>query len=190
MRTYLLMMIILLSSCQERERKTDDLSTLKSEFLKQISISNIEEGPFSFNYSFKPIFFSENVISLFGELSVHDRLPHGWQRYEGKTLCKINGKWKEIQLSDLFQTDEQKESLRNFCEKSLQNNPLSYFSGDDPLRTNLKHEDIQTFVVDDQHLTIIFQPYSVGGCIDSPFQIKISLDILDGHWNPFQPSQN
>jgi hypothetical protein len=54
----------------------DDLSTLKREFLQQIHISNVEEGPFSFNYQFRTIFSSKEVISLFGTLTVHDRLPH------------------------------------------------------------------------------------------------------------------
>ncbi len=173
---------ITLTSCQQREAestKTDNLSTLKNQFLQQICTnSEIEEGPFSFNYRFRTVFFSENVISLFGEITVRDRLPHGWQRYEGKTLCKIEGQWKAISLDDLFQTEEQKEFLRAACESSLRNDPMSHFSGNDPLYTVLKYDDIHTFLVDDQHLIIVFQPYSVGGCSDGPIQVKISPRFL------------
>lgn len=182
---------ISLSSCQQGEAestKTDNLSTLKSEFLQQICTnSEIEEGPFCFNYRFRTVFFSDDVVSLFGELIVHDRLPRGWKRYEGKTLYKIEGQWKEIALNDLFQTKEQKEFLRAACETGLKDDPMSHFSGDSPIYTTLKHDDIHTFVVDEQNLIVVFQPYSVGGCSDGPIQVKIPLSDLDLNWNAAHP---
>lgn len=188
--SYMLATAILLSGCHQRkteQTQTDDLSTLKREFLQQIFTSDIEEGPFSFNYKFRTIFFSENAISLFGKLTVHDRLPHGWKQYEGKTLYKNNGHWKEVLLADLFQTDDQKEFLRVTCEDSLKNDPLSYFSGDNPLYKTLKYDDIHTFVLDDQHLIIVFQPYSVGGCVDGPFSVKIPINTLANLWEASHP---
>ncbi len=182
---------IMLSGCQQKEvvpTKTDNLSTLKDEFLQQICTkSAIEEGPFSFNYRFRTIFFSENLISLFGELTVQDRLPHGWKQYEGKTLCKIEGQWKEITLDDLFQTKEQKEFLRTICEVGLKKNLMSHFSGNEPLYTVLKYENVHTFVVDDKNIIVIFQPYSVGGVYDEPFIVKIPLDQLKGHLDNAYP---
>lgn len=187
---YLVAIGVLLSACQRRDHdplQEDNLSTFKSEFLQQISSSNLEEGPFSFNYRFRTVFFSANVISLFGELSVYDRMPHGWQQYEGKTLYKSDDQWKEVMLADLFKTDCQKEFLRIACENSLKDDPLSYFSGNDPLRTTLKHDDIHTFVVDDRHLIIVFQPYSVGGCCDEPFSVKLPLSTVTNQWNASHP---
>lgn len=182
---------ITLASCQQREiepTKTDNLSTLKSEFLQQICTnSKNEEGPFSFNYRFRTVFFSDDVISLFGELTVQDRLPHGWQRYEGKTLYKIEGQWKEVALNELFQTTKQKEFLRATCETALKNDPISYFSGSAPLYTTLKHDDINAFAIDEQHLIIVFQPYSVGGCSDGPIHLKIPFADLDPNWNTSHP---
>lgn len=181
----LLAAAITLSSCQQSEiesTKTNNLSTLKSKFIQQIcKNSEIEEGPFSFNYRFRTVFLSDEVISLFGELTVNDRLPRGWQCYEGKTLCRIWGQWKEITLDDLFPTKEQKEFIRNTCEASLKNDPMSHFSGDNPLYTALKYDSIHTFVVDDQHLIIVFQPYSVGGSSDGPIKVKIPLADLANH---------
>lgn len=185
---------ITLTSCQQQEvkpTKTDDLSSLKNQFLQQISTnSEIEEGPFSFNYRFRTVFFSDDVISLVGELTVHDRLPHGWQLYEGKTLYKIKGRWQKITLDDLFQKKEQKEFLRITCENSLRNDPISHFSGEDPLYTTLKWDDINTFVIDDQYLIIIFQPYSVGGCSNGPIQVRIPFSDLDANWNTTHPFYN
>ncbi len=90
-------------------------------------------------------------------------------------------------MDDLFKTDEQKEFLRVICEESLGKDPISYFSGITPLRSKLTHEDLRTFVVDDQHLIIIFQPYSVGGGADGPFLVKIPLDELKDHWETSHP---
>lgn len=177
---------ITLSSCLQQEvkpTKADDLSSLKNQFLQQISTnSEIEEGPFSFNYRFRTIFF-DDVISLFGELTVHDRLPHGWQRYEGRTLYKIKGRWQKITLDDLFQTNEQKEFLSGVCETSLRNDPMSHFSGEDPLYTT----HIDTFIIDNQYLIIVFQPYSVGGCSDEPIQVRVPFSDLNSNWNMAHP---
>jgi hypothetical protein len=180
--------VIMLSSCQQQEvkkRAIDDLSSLKSEFLNNVSSRSIEEGPFSLSYKYRSVFFSKNIMSFFGELTVHDRLPHGWKQYEGKSLYKSNGRWREIQLDDLFHTENQKKFLRTTCEKSLRSNLMSYFSGNNPLRITLEEEDVQTFVLDSQHLIIIFQPYSVGGCTDGPFVVKIPFIALENCWkNP------
>ena len=190
LKFYILFAIVLLSSCEQRKAKPinmDGLATLKKEFLQQIYTSDVDEGPFSFNYKFRTIFFSKEVISLFGELRVHDRLPHGWQYYEGKTFCMIDNQFREVRLSDLFTTVEQREFLRQTCENSLKSNPISYFSGNEPLRSTLSRDDIRTFVVDDQHLIIIFQPYTVGGGGDDPFLVKIPFIDLKGHWEGSHP---
>jgi len=183
---YLLVAAILLSSgfrVNAEQAQENDLSSLKKQFIQQISTdSDIEEGPFSFNYEFRTVFFSNAVISLFGELTVHDRLPHGWKQYEGKTLYKATDQWKEVSLEDIFPTPENKEFLRSMCEKILKKDPLSYFSGNTPLCETLKYEDIYTFVVDDQHLIIVFQPYVVGSGADGPFVVKIPIDTLKRVW--------
>lgn len=177
-------------SCARKENdlvNMDDLPALKKEFIQQIRISNAEEGPFSFHYQFRTVFHSETVISLFGTLMVHDRLPHGWRRYEGKTFYTVNNQCKEVLLDDLFTTETQKEFLRKTCEDHLKKDPTSYFAGNEPLRTTLSQDDIHTFVVDDQYLIVIFQPYSVGGCADGPFLVKLPFSDLQSQWNRLHP---
>ena len=181
---------LILSSCECKEIKLcniDDLTNLKNEFIQQIHSEDGDGGPYSFNYKFRTIFSSQEVNSLFGELTVHDRLPHGWKYYEGKTFCNINNRRAEISLRDLFPTDKQREFLRLICENSLKKEPVSYFSGNEPLHTSLTQDDINTFVVDDQHLIIIFQPYIVGGGADGPFFVKIPFTDLRGHWEDSHP---
>jgi hypothetical protein len=150
---------ILLGGCQDDDKQLDHLSGLKRDFIDAIFASEVEEDPFSFGYDI----------------------------YEGKTFYKINGRFQEITLNDLFVTSEQKEFLRSHCERELKNQKGSYFSGEDPLRTRLEQEELRTFVVDDQFLMIIFQPYVAGGCADAPLVVKISYQCLKNQWNVSHP---
>jgi hypothetical protein len=182
--------MLFLSSCDPQETKSvdiDNLTNLKNEFIDQIDSCCIDEGPFCFNYSFRTILFSKQLISLFGELNVHDRLPHGWNRYEGKTFYIINKERKEITLNDLFESDAQKEYLRKICEDDIKKDSASYFSGIEPLSTALDLKDIHTFVIDHKNLIIIFQPYIVGGGADGPFIVTIPFSQLLGKWQGGNP---
>jgi hypothetical protein len=40
-----------------------------------------------------------------------------------------------------------------------------------------------SFVINDQFLIIIFQPYVAVSCADGPFVVKIPLSDLEGHWD-------
>ncbi len=187
----ILMLLLLFSGCQNKKEadavNLDELGILKKEFLEQLRLSHIEEGPFSFRYNLSTVFISEDVTSLYGELNVHDRLPHGWKQYEGITCYKVNGRFQRVELEDLFSSQDQKEFLRNLCENSLKTNPISYFSGHKSLCERLAKDDINTFVIDEQNLIIIFQPCRVGGGADGPFLVKIPFVELEGHWNSSHP---
>jgi hypothetical protein len=165
----------------------DHLDNVKNKFVNDIFQENEDESPFRLDYALRTVFFSKKVISCFGVLNVYNHLPHGWMLYEGKTLCKINGDQKEIHFDDLFDTPVRKEIVRNFCEKLLKNDSTSYFFGEGALKTYLKLDDIQTFVIDDECLRIIVQPYSVRGLYDGPYVISIPYKELSTMWNPSNP---
>ena len=180
---FLVIISLLFNACQDNFSSLDDLNAIKTDFINSILEENFDESPFHINYSFRTVFFSKDLISLFGEIHVYNHLPHGWSLYESKTFCKVNGKFKEITLENLFPTPQQKEFLRSYCEASLKKDPCTYFSGNDVLYTTLDQTQLHTFVLDDQFLIIIFQPYSVGGCGDGPFHVKIPYQDLKDKWN-------
>lgn len=101
-----------------------------------------------------------------------------------KTFCRINGRFKEIFFDDLFSTVEQKEIIRNYCENSLKEHSVGYFGENPSFREKLGLEDIQTFVIDDQFLIIIFQRYVVAGLDDLPTTLKIPFSSVRSHLNP------
>ncbi len=185
----LLLGMLVMTGCgrQEKNVTIDDLNSIKKSFLLSILESGVEESPFHMNYALRTVFFSPDVISLFGEVHVYEHLPHGWCRYEGKTLCRVQGKLEAIKLWDLFPMMDQREFLRKYCEDILKANPSSYFNGKEPLRTKLEYEDIRTFVVDDRSLIIFFQPYTVAGLGDEPIHVKIPYEQLKSHWNHMHP---
>jgi len=188
----LFLFLFFLSGCKSGKSASnclDDLNAIKKEFFRSILQENVDESPFHIQYSVKTVLFSQDVVSLFGEIAVYDHLPHGWGWYEGKTLCKINGQFREIMLDDLFPSSEQKEFLRIYCENDLKRTygELTYLVGMKEICPTLPLQDISTFVVDERFLIIIFQPYSVGGCGDGPFVVKMPYQSLEGHWNPVNP---
>lgn len=164
-----------------------DPRTTKTDFIHAIFDSEIDDSPFSMSYSLRTVLFSKEIISLFGHTDVYTHLPHSWGHYEGKTYCKINGKFKEIFLNDIFTTSEQKEFLRSYCENDLKQRSYWYFGGDEPILTHLDADAIHTFVVDEKSLIIVFSPYSVGNYVDGPHIIQIPYQELKDHWNPKNP---
>lgn len=185
MRLLLCLLIIILTGCSSDNK--NDPSTTKADFISSIFDSEIEGAPFAMHYSLRTVLFSDEIISLFGHTDVYTHLPHSFGHYEGKTYCKIDGKFNEIFLSDIFTTPKQKEFLRNYCENNLKQRSYCYFADDYPLRLQLEIKDIHTFVVDEKSIIIIFSPYVVGNYVDGPHVIQISYEELKEHWNPKNP---
>jgi hypothetical protein len=52
---------------------------------------------------------------------------------------------------------------------------------------HLDQELIKTFVLDHKSLILVFQPYTVGGCADIPFTVKIPFTELIGKWQAGNP---
>jgi hypothetical protein len=187
--SYLFLLLIFTACSSDSNKGFDNLEEIKKDFIAtMLTESVLDEGPFQMNYHLRAILFSDNVVSLMGDVFVFAHLPHGWIRYEGKTYVKTNDSFKEITLNDLFPESNQKEFLRSYCEKFLKNdNNCNYFQGADPLRDHLDQELMKVFVVDHESLILVFQPYAVGGFADGPFTVKIPFTELIGKWQAGNP---
>jgi hypothetical protein len=151
MRIIYLFLLLILTACSSDSNKgLNSIEEIKKDFIATIlTESCLDEGPFQMNYHLRAVLFSDNVVSLMGELFVYAHMPHGWMRYEGKTYVKTNGSFMEISLNDLFPQPSQKEFLRSYSENFLKNdNNCNYFQAPDPLRDHLDQELIKVFVVD------------------------------------------
>ena len=182
------MAFLFLSGCQNQNTVFfDDLSALKKEFIAEVLQGSVEECPFSLSYHLRTVFYSKQVVSLFGEVHEYTHLPHGWTKYEGRTYYKKNGKFSPLVLNDLISTKEGWEFIRKYCENILKNDSCTYFSGETPLRTALEVKDLNTFILDDQALIFVFQPYTVAGGMDGPPIVRISWDELRKFVKPSHP---
>lgn len=189
---YLLFVFALLTlvcGCENNEAQIeiDNLETLKNNFVGSVLQGELDEGTFNLQYSLETVFFSKKIISLFGKFNEYTNLPHGRARYEGKTFCEINNQLKELKLKDLFKTQNQIKQLIIYCENNLKNQPVSYFAGEDVLRTTLSQDTLYTFVIDDQFLILVFQPYVVGNYADGPFFVKIPYEHAKKMWDADNP---
>lgn len=174
---WLFIVILTLSGCGDKNTALlDDLSSLKKEFVTEVLEGWVDECPFNLSYKLRTTFYSKELISLFGEFHQYTHLPHGWTKYEGRSFYKKNGKFVPLILSDLIVDKTGWEFIRNYCESFLKNDPCTYFSGEKPLRTVLELQDLNTFIIDDQALIFVFQPYTVAGGTDAPPIVRI-------HWN-------
>lgn len=183
-----LFLLGVLAGCETSgEIQVDDLNTEKHKFIDRVFEGNLDDGPFLLDYSLKSVFLSGDIISLFGEFTRYTAFPHDTKRYEGKTFCRVNGKFQLVSLHDLFKTAEQKEFLRKFCEDILKGGPVGYFDGDPPLLEHLDPEKLEVFLIHEHFLVIVFQRYAVAGLEDYPTTIKIPYTTLKGHINPDHP---
>jgi hypothetical protein len=126
--SYLFLLLIFTACSSDSNKGFDNLEEIKKDFITTILTESVlDEGPFQMNYHLRAILFSDNVVSLMGDVFVFAHLPHGWIRYEGKTYVKTNDSFKEITLNDLFPESNQKEFgssmicvVKNFFKKSNQ----------------------------------------------------------------------
>src|ERR1700731_4187463 len=143
MRLIYLFLLFMLTACSSDSNKAfENIEDIKKDFISTILTESVlDEGPFQMNYHLRAILFSDNVVSLMGDVFVYNHLPHGWVQYEGKTYMKTNGSFKDIKLDELFPQASQKEFLRSYCENFLKKgNNGNYFQGTDPLRDHLDQE--------------------------------------------------
>lgn len=187
---YLLFLILLMSCSSANENSLQNLNSIRKDFIEIIlSESYIDEAPLHMSYNLRTIFFSDYIVSLFGEVFVYAHLPHGWTRYETKTYIKQGTLFKEITINDLFPSANQKELLRVYCEDYFKHKDYqcNYFNDTDPLHDPLLPDYLKLFVVDHESIRIIFQPYTVGGCGDEPFTVKIPFNEARKMWQPGNP---
>lgn len=163
---------------KEIRKQADDLNALKQEFIASILEADVNESPFDLFYTFRTVFFSDGIVSFFGEANVYDQ-DSNWEFFEAKTYYKNNGKFTPIAVNDLFSTSQQKEFLKKYIEKVIAANKVDSCN---PIETNY----IQSFALRDKSMLVVLQP-KAGVCDKEPMIVSIPFDTLKGQWNPDNP---
>lgn len=158
-------------------KQAEDLNALKQEFISSILEANVNESPFDFYYVFRTVFFSDNIVSFFGEANVYG--DSNWSFFEAKSYYKNNGKFTPITLNDLFSTSAQKEFLKTSIDNAIAANKVDACT---PIEQNYQ----QSFTLREKSLLVVLQP-KAGVCEREPMIVSISFESLKEHWNPENP---
>lgn len=174
---------------QKIERTAHDLF---EKFIKQEKTTeeelNDDFGGCYLDYRLFPVSIHPNLVSIYGSESQSRACPHGWTHHEGKNFWKNSNRIVEIQLEDLFI----KESswcnfLLQYCDNYFKSSGYGYYGQDSGFIPKLEPEDLETFLITDHGLMIVFRSYKVGGWADGPDVITIQYDKLKGFINPNGP---
>lgn len=184
-KVILLLALLAFSGCDKTEhpkasttKQQKDISSLKEDFIAKSFKGNTKESPYELNYSLKTVFYSPEIISLLEETNLYDSSTGDKEFFQGKTFYKSNDKFIEAKLSDLFNTNTQKE----FLTKTIAN---SVKKGNGTLCEPLDQNYDQSFLLNDSSLILILQPTEK--CEDRPHFIGIDYNKLKEEWNPSSP---
>lgn len=132
-------------------------------------------------YKITPIYASDRLVSIFGELDYYAGLPHGSTHYYGYNYWREGQQIHELTLESLFDPEKDYGNfLIEYCMSTLKRDHVGYCSsnseGDIPIEIELK--DLNIFTLSENGLTITFQPYHVGGWADGPYFVTIPFQTL------------
>lgn len=138
-----------------------------------------------------PAYFSSNLISIYGYELQQRACPHGWTHYYGKNFWKKGTTIREIALSHIFiQESDWCNFLLSYCDTYFKNTEYGYYKTDYGITPELEPKDLDTFILTEKGLMIIFQPYRVWGWADGPSSITIPYENIKGFIDPNGPLNN
>jgi len=126
-----------------------------------------------------PIYCSDFYISLLRSTYYYfANGAHGSERYHGFNFFSLKDSSIELTYETLSNPNKDLRGfVTKYCEDILIGSKIGYFA-DDGFKNELEQNDVDTFIITDCSLVIIFQPYTVEGLMDFPFSIKIDLDQI------------
>ena len=141
-----------------------------------------------FQYSLYPIYCSPDLVSIYGSKYYYWNLPHGSLKYVSKIFWQKNGSIYQLKLSDLFLPKHKNlQFLLRYCEKYFKSRKSGYYAYEDPEWPKLRTDHLETFVLTEKGLLLIFQYYVVDGWNDDPITLLIAYSDLVPFMNPDGP---
>jgi hypothetical protein len=87
--SYLFLLLILTACSSGSNKKLDNIEEIKKDFIATILTESVlDEGPFQMNYHLRAILFSDNVVSLMGDVLVFAHLPKDGLAMKVKRMSK------------------------------------------------------------------------------------------------------
>lgn len=125
-----------------------------------------------FHYELNLVCSTPFLISFYGSKYQYSGGAHGSVRYITKTFWKQDETIRELTLDDLFLTGY-REWLFQYCEDYFKLNRCGYYSYDDYSWVGFNPEDLDSFLLTEKGLLLIFQNYVISGYDDYPVTLLI-----------------
>lgn len=163
----------------------------KNAFVEEMRIPQIElceeEGDErTFHYSLYPVFSTPTLISFYGNSHQHLGGAHGSVHYITRTFWQNGGTICELSLDDLFLPGT-RERLFHLCKSYFETRRCGYYSHDDHSWVGFGSGDLDSFVLTEKGLLLIFQNYVVSGYEDEPITLLFPYNNLSTIVNPNGP---
>lgn len=151
------------------------------------SSNEIWEEEYGVSYELFPVFFQPDLISIFGS-EFQGRGGHGCSYYEGKTYWQTGDLVLELNFDDLFICgSDYRNFILLYCENAFKTSGYGYYSCRTEFLPELSQRDLDTFVLTNKGLMIIFSAYKVGGWADGPDTITIPYSTIKQFIDPSGP---
>jgi len=139
-----------------------------------------------FHYELNLVCSTPLLLSFYGSKYQYCGGAHGSVRYITKTFWKQDETIRELTLDDLF-LPGYREWLFQYCEDYFKLNRSGYYSYDDYSWVGFNPEDLDSFLLTEKGLLLIFQNYVISGYDDYPVTLLIPYVELTSIANSDRP---
>ena len=125
-----------------------------------------------FHYELNLVYSTPFLMSFYGSNYQYCGGAHGSVRYITKNFWRQGETIRELTLNDLF-LPGYREWLFQYCEDYFKSNRCGYYSYDDYSWVGFSPEDLDSFILTEKGLLLIFQNYVISGYDDYPVTLLI-----------------
>lgn len=125
-----------------------------------------------FHYELNLVCSTPSLMSFYGSRYQYCGGAHGSVRYITKTFWRQGETVRELTLDDLF-LPGYREWLFQYCENYFKLNRYGYYSFDDYSWLGFNPENLDSFLLTEKGLLLIFQNYVIWGYDDYPATLLI-----------------
>ena len=137
-------------------------------------------------YDLDLVYSTPVLMSFYGSKYEYCGGAHGSIQYITKTFWQRDDTIWELSLDDLFLPGS-REWLFRYCEDYFKSNQCGYYSYDDYSWVGFNSEHLDSFLLTEKGLLLIFQNYVVSGYDDYPMSVLIPYAKLVSIVNPDSP---
>jgi hypothetical protein len=164
-------------ACELHDTFVQEMSTPQEELWEEDGDERI------LRYDLSLVHSAPDLMSFYGSKYQYTGGVHGSVQYITKTFSQRDDTIHELSLGNLF-LPGYREWLFQYCEDHFKSNRCGYYDDDDHSWIGFNPEHLDTFLLTEKGLLLIFQNYVVSGYDDYPMTLLIPYTKLSPIVNP------